>query len=266
MLENPGPALKGKNKRWRRRIVRLEQLVAGVRAVLAKRLATEHGYTKKKIAEALDLSPPAVTLYLTGRRAARVSEELLKNGKAMEYIEELIEKIRTKGSLTHSELYDAAFNILGILQADTKTRIIERHPGREEDETARLLKSLKERIQAEQESAEEFMKTAIELKNDLMRMIFRILASDCIRHADIIMTIVSAIEEKRTIHVDKLGMKRLSMLLEKEEKAHLQSLDDVKHLLPSGLITILIELVEDDERKHSKILKKIMELMGEQEA
>ncbi|RLG05439.1 MAG: hypothetical protein DRN65_06940, partial [Thaumarchaeota archaeon] len=124
----------------------------------------------------------------------------------------------------------------------------------------------KERIQAEQESAEEFMKTAIELKNDLMRMIFRILASDCIRHADIIMTIVSAIEEERTIHVDRLGMKRLSMLLEKEEKAHLRSLDDVKHLLPSGLITILIELVEDDERKHSKILKKIMELMGEQEA
>jgi len=264
MLEKSGRALKGKNQGEKKSVVRLERLVAGVRAVLAKRLATEYGYSKKMIAEALGLSPPAVTLYLAGKRAARISEELLRNGKAMEYIEGLIEKIRMKGSLTHPELYDAAFNILRILQADTKTRLVERYTEREEGETARLLRSLKERIQAEQESAEEFMKTAVELKSDLMRMVFRILASDCIRHADIIMTIVSAIEEEKAIHIDKLGMRKLSMLLEKEEKAHLQSLDDVKHLLPSGLITILIELIEDDERKHSKMLKKIMELMEEQ--
>ncbi|MCS7132636.1 MAG: hypothetical protein NZ918_02800 [Aigarchaeota archaeon] len=239
--------------------MRLESLVAGVRAVLAKRLATEHGYGNKKIAEALGLSLPAVTLYLKGRRAFHISKELLKNERAMKYIDGLIEKIKTKGPLTHAELYDAAFNIIGTLQAGVKSA--ERRPEPEDAEVAPLLKSLKERIQAEQESAEEFMRAAVELKSDFMRMIFRILASDCIRHADIIMTVVSAIEEERMIQVDKFAIKRLNTLVEKEEKAHLQSLDGVKHLLPSGLITVLIELIEDDERKHSKILKKIMKLV-----
>lgn len=259
MSESVNQALKRKSYGEKKEVVRLELLVAGIRAVLAKKLVAEHGYSKKRIAEALALSPPAVTLYLGGRRASQISEELLGNSKAMECIEELIEKIRMKGSLTHSELYDAAFNILRMLQADAK--LVEKYPEREKGEMAPLLRSLRERIQAEQESAEEFMKAAVELKSDLMRLVFRILASDCIKHADIITTIASAIEEERIIQVDKLAMKRLNMLLEKEEKAHLQSLDDVKHLLPSGLLTIVIELIEDDERKHSKILKRIMELM-----
>ncbi|MCF3652961.1 MAG: hypothetical protein L2C94_002135 [Aigarchaeota archaeon] len=40
-------------------------------------------------------------------------------------------------------------------------------------EVARILEFLRRRVQAEQESAEEFMRAAINLKDDLARMIFQ---------------------------------------------------------------------------------------------
>jgi len=101
------------------------------------------------------------------------------------------------------------------------------------------------------------------LRDDLARMIFRMIASDCIRHADILMTLISAIERRETIDVEQLKRLNLSKLLEKEEKAHVRSLEEVKSLLPSGLASILVELIQDDERKHSKILKRMTDLIEE---
>ena len=63
--------------------------------------------------------------------------------------------------------------------------------------------------------------------------------------------------------VDQLKNIDLSRLLEKEEEAHIRSLDEVKGLLPSGLASILVELIQDDERKHSKILRRILSLVRE---
>jgi len=38
-------------------------------------------------------------------------------------------------------------------------------------------------------------------------------------------------------------------------------LDEVKGLLPSGLASTLVELIQDDERKRSKMLRRILSLV-----
>ena len=242
--------------------MRLEEVLSGIRALIARELIMEYGYSKKRVAEALGLSQPAITLYLNGRRGAYSSRKISQNPIARRYIENLIEKILLRGSLSRSELYDAAFSLWRILEAEGfEERRMELAPSRGRDERSRLLQSLRERVQAEQESAEEFMRVAMSLKDDLTRMIFRMIASDCIRHADILMTLISAIDQGETVNIDQLKKIDLAKLVEKEESAHIRSLDEVKKLLPNGLASILVELIQDDERKHSKILKRIMSLL-----
>ena len=244
--------------------MRFEEVLAGIRAVLARKLITGYGFSRKKAAEALSLSQPAITLYLNGRRASDSSRKISENPIARRYVDGLIEKILLRGSLSKSELYDAALSLWRILEAEkVGEEGMELAPSKEEDERSKLLQSLRKRVQAEQESAEEFMRAAMSLKDDLTRMIFRMIASDCIRHADILMTLISAIEREELVSVDQLKNIDLSRLLEKEEKAHIRSLDEVKGLLPSGLASILVELIQDDERKHSKILRRILSLVRE---
>lgn len=244
--------------------MRFEEVLAGIRAVLARELIAGYGFSKKKAAEALNLSQPAITLYLNGRRASDSSRKISETSIARRYIDGLIEKILLKGSLSRSELYDAALSLWRILEAEEPGgEKMELAPSRKEDERSKLLQSLRERVQAEQESAEEFMRAAMSLKDDLTRMIFRMIASDCIRHADILMTLISAIERGELVSVDQLKNIDLSRLLEKEEKAHIRSLNEVKGLLPSGLAAILVELIQDDERKHSRILKRLKILLRE---
>jgi len=244
--------------------MRFEEVLAGIRAILARELIEGYGFSRKKAANALNLSQPAITLYLNGRRASDSSRKLSENPIARQYINGLIEKILLKGSLSRSELYDAALSLWRILESEkAEGGWVELAPEREEGKLSDLIRSLRERVQAEQESAEEFMRAAMSLRDDLARMIFRMIASDCIRHADILMTLISAIERRETIDVEQLKRLNLSKLLEKEEKAHVKSLEEVKSLLPSGLASILVELIQDDERKHSKILKRMTDLIEE---
>jgi hypothetical protein len=52
-------------------------------------------------------------------------------------------------------------------------------------------------------------------------------------------------------------------LLRKEEKAHIRSLEEVEKLLPEGFSTLLVEFIKSDEEKHSRVLRRIMNMMRE---
>jgi rubrerythrin len=140
---------------------------------------------------------------------------------------------------------------------------IEVVPSEVSGEVARVLEFLCRRVQAEQESAEGFMRAAISLGDDLARMIFRALASDCLRHAGILMTLISAIERGGAVDISQLKNVDVESLLRKEEKAHIRSLEEVEKLLPEGFSTLLVEFIKSDEEKHSRVLKRIMNMMRE---
>jgi len=240
--------------------MRVEEIASGIRAVLAMRLVRDHGFSRKRAAEALGTSQPTITLYLSNRRASEPARRIAASEAARRCLDELIEKILARGAISEGELYDAAFSIRRALEMDERVKII---PSAVSGETARILEFLRRRVQAEQESAEEFMRAAISLRDDLARMIFRALASDCLRHADILMTLISAIEGGGTIDLSQLRRVDVETLLRKEEEAHIESLEEVEELLPRGFSTLLVEFIKSDEEKHSKVLRMIMNLMRE---
>lgn len=240
--------------------MRIEEIVSGIRAILAMRLVRDHGFSRKRAAEILGTSQPTITLYLNKRRASSSVSKISASETAMHYLDELIEKILSRGMITEGELYDAAFSIRRTLEVNEGVKVV---PSMVSGETARILEFLRRRVQAEQESAEEFMKAAINLRDDLARMIFRALASDCLRHADILMTLISAIEGGGAIDLSQLRRLNIETLLRKEEEAHIESLEEVEKLLPEGFSMLLVEFIKSDEEKHSKVLKRIMSLMKE---
>jgi predicted transcriptional regulator len=240
--------------------MRIDEIVSGIRAVLAMRLVRDHGFSRKRAAEVLGTSQPTITLYLSERRASSSARRIMENEAARRYLDELIERILSRGVLKEGELYDAAFNIRRSLEVNEGVEVV---PSEVSGEVVGILEFLRRRVQAEQESAEEFMRAAINLRDDLARMIFRALASDCLRHADILMTLISAIEKGGAVDISQLRKVDVKSLLRKEEEAHIGGLGEVEKLLPEGFSTLLVEFIKSDEEKHSKVLRRIMGMIRE---
>ncbi|MDJ0269785.1 MAG: hypothetical protein NXY59_04430 [Aigarchaeota archaeon] len=237
--------------------LRAEKIIPGVRAVLARLLVEKYGLKKVEVARALGLSPQAVTQYLTGARAGDAAE-MLKHQQVLTLIEDLAAKIAARGGqLMQAEIIDLAFEIASIIQSKPEEEKAEAIPT---DVREKLLKTLRARLQAEQEAAELFMGVAAKMRNDLSRLLFRQIASDSIRHADIVMATISAIERGENTPVDFPEEKELKKLLENEETAHVHSLEDVRHLIQNDVIGLLIDSIEADEEKHAKILAKLISI------
>lgn len=235
--------------------MRAERLIPALRAWLARVLVEEYGFSRRGAAEALEISPAAVTHYLDGKRGKVPAE--LKRPEVERLLGELAAKAAARGGrISEAELYDLALTVASVLEESGGVRPEEV----EEKGRQTLLRILRERAQAEHEAAEEFMKAAVKLRSELTRMLFRQIASDSIKHADILTATISMLERGGDIRIDLPSRDELKSLLEKEEVAHIHSLDDVKQFLPHKLVKVLMESVEADERKHARILRSLMEL------
>lgn len=238
--------------------IRSEQLVPAIRAKMIKILVEKYSYSRRRASQILKVSPAAVTHYMSGRRGRLL--KFLDDPKASKLINEAVEKIISKGGkISEAEVYDLALTISSILEEEKKGEI---KYGLNQAKT-KLIRTLRERAQAEHEAAEKFMEAASKIDNEITRMIFRQIASDSIKHADMLMSTISILERGERIRIEVPKRTVLQSLLEKEEVAHVHSLDEVKSYLPHKLLKVLVESVEADERKHARILRSLIELAEE---
>jgi predicted transcriptional regulator len=233
-----------------------EKLVPGLRALLVRRLVERRGLKRKVAAQALGLSPSAVTQYMKGERAAE-QVKALSRPDVLQLVDDLCDRIALReGKMFQAEFFELIYEVSGLLQrkavAKTEADSFQRQ-GRE-----KLLTTLRGRLQAEQEAAELFMGVAVNLRNDLTRLLFRGVASDSIRHADIVMTIIGNIERDEPTDADLPDDSQLQKLLSYEETAHVHNLDAVKQFFPNRIITALLASIEADEQKHSDLLKHLL--------
>jgi rubrerythrin len=90
----------------------------------------------------------------------------------------------------------------------------------------------------------------------MVRLLFRQIASDSIRHADIVQAAIAAVE-KDVVDGPLPDPERLRQL-QLEEKGHSAGFEEVKKLLKSNVVKILLDSIEADEEKHDMILEKLM--------
>jgi len=236
-----------------------EEVIPGLRALIVKDLVERHGFTKKEAAEILGITPPAVTLYLQGKRAGDMAKLLRRRG-ALKLVKEFTDHIVERGGkISMPALYDLAFSAITLIEDKTIM-------GKEEksvidlrkDEAQRLLQLLRERFEIEQKSAEEFMRIASRLRNQALRMLIRMIARDCVKHADIMMLLMSAIESGGEMKIDLPDIELLDKLLSEEKSFHIYGLDEIRRLLPHKIFVLLIDCIADDEKKHERILKTLV--------
>ncbi|HDD66838.1 MAG TPA: hypothetical protein ENG52_04365 [Nitrososphaeria archaeon] len=235
-----------------------EEVIPGLRALIVKDLVERHGFSKKKAAEVLGITPPAVTLYLRGKRAGDMAKLLRRRG-ALRLVREFTDNMVERGGrVSMPALYDLAFSAITLIERKTTM-------GREEgvidlrkDEARRLLQLLRERFEVEQKSAEEFMRIASRLRNQAVRMLIRMIARDCMKHADIMMLLMSTIESGGEMKIDLPDMELLDKLLSEEKSFHVHGLGEIKKLLPHKLLSLLVDCIADDEKKHERILRSLV--------
>lgn len=239
-------------------MVSSEQVLSGLRAALARELVVAKGFSRAEVSRILGITPSAVTQYMAGTRGA--SDPLLTQSKTF------VSCVRQL-----SQTCPAAFRKHGFAGVETEMlrsakKIVDdvsRRPFRRKvpavlaDYSKRdhWLSVLRQRLNEEQRAAKENLAFADRSRDELVKSIFRQIATDSLRHADIVSSLISYVENPEDHAFLSLpSAASLEAMIKKEEGAGEADLTELKpHLGPAG--GLLIESVEADERKHLMLLK-----------
>ncbi len=231
-----------------------EEVIPTLRALIAIELIKTYGLKNAETARLLRVTPQAITQYLKGARALD-RKGLASDDRVRNMVREYAGKITfRKRPIQENELLDLAYEVFTFAGTDANKAV-----ATTEEAKAQALRILRTRLIAEQEAAELFLSEAIKAKDDMVRLLFRQVASDSIRHADIVQAAIAAVD-KGLGEGELPDPERLRQLQKHEERSHMHSFEEVKKMLKNNLVKILLDSIEVDEAKHDMILEKLISL------
>lgn len=228
-----------------------EKILPLLRARLAEKLI-EMGFRAKQIADVLNVTPAAVTQYLKGKRGKKLwdsgDELILKT-----LTDRAAQRIRSgPGPLEFVELLDTAYQ---VLSAKKGQRILETSENRQVGPES--IRILRQRLQLELRAAEKCLELANRTRDDYTKLFLRMIASDSIRHADIVSQLISWSGGNSEAGFEPPAREFLSELLAIEDKAGEASLTKVVKI-PNAAAMLLLESIDMDEEKHDTLVGKLM--------
>jgi len=121
-----------------------------------------------------------------------------------------------------------------------------------------LAKWLRLRVRAEQVAVTQCMRLAQRARDELTRTILRQIASDSLRHAEIVASLAGYIDRGVSgAFASGITRKEVEALIESERKAEAQADSELaRHL--QGTMAILVASMEADERKHAELLRGLL--------
>lgn len=236
-------------------IRREESLVPVIRAYLAMRLEHE-GFRVKEISDALKVTQPAITQYLKGKRG-KVSYTLNHvEGIVDPLAEKLVKRIRSGlGGLETLEVLETAHQLM-VMQG---AAIVPKHID-EADRNKESVNLLRERLQLELTAAEKYLELANRTPDEHTKLLLRLIASDSIKHGDIVSQIISWLEIRpRNSEFQAPDHALLEQMISLEDSAKEVNL---KKTVRTGhpVARLLLEWIDTDEAKHEKIVTSILRL------
>jgi len=238
-----------------KRVVRSEErLIPIIRAALAEKMA-EQGFRVKEIAGTLNVTQAAVTQYLKKKRGG--SPEGLESIEHL--IDPLVEKAikRTRsglGPIETVELLETARQVMIMSAGRSVTSSRSREPERNAS-----LALLRERLQLELSAAEKYLELANKTSDDHTKLLLRMIASDSIRHGDVVSQVISWLEAENRRKVELPGKELLETMLAMEDSAKEASLrESIK--VDHPVARLLLEWIDMDEAKHGKMVVKMLAL------
>jgi rubrerythrin len=210
----------------------------------------------KEISSVLKVTPAAVTQYLKGRRGNKLAQ--IRNHEQI--INALAEKAAHKirhgtGPLEIVELLDAGYQLLSATKGQ---RILEHGVERikEREQTALL----RERLQLELKAAQKCLDLANRTRDDYSKLLLRMIASDSIRHADIVSQLMSWLESGHQPEYEPPARELLNEMLAIEDKASESTLRKSVRI-PHAVAMLLLESIDMDEEKHDRVVGKMLKII-----
>jgi predicted transcriptional regulator/rubrerythrin len=229
---------------------------------LAAREGVEHlGLSSRRVAELLGLAPSAVSQYLSGKRLEKgfleFSTDEQAQAVARQAVERLIEAHGEERRRTRIVL-EAAAALAELSGPQGRPARVPTPSVSKPPPVRQLTKWLRLRVKAEQVAVTQCMRLAQRAGDELTRTILRQIASDSLRHAEIVASLAPYIERGVSgAYAAGITRKEVEALIEAERRAEAQADSQAaRHL--QGTMAILIASMEADERKHADLLRGLL--------
>ncbi len=231
-----------------------------MQAMVARELVDGFGLPERQVAAFLGIVPSAVSQYVSGKRMS---------GRLGRYVDD--ERARRIARRTAQQLMTGAGDARAVLEASialselfarrrTRSRA---EPGEPAPKVRREVpRWLRNRIAGEQTAVAECMRLAQRSRDELTRALFRQIASDSLRHAEIVASLAAYLDRGISSSVPT-GITRadVEQLIVREHEAEETSEEDLGPSL-GGVMRILWESMESDEKKHERLLQQLLVASG----
>ncbi|MCI4363956.1 MAG: hypothetical protein L3K13_06630 [Thermoplasmata archaeon] len=232
--------------------------VALAQAMIARELIEGLGLSTRRAAELLGVAPSAVSQYLTGHRRNQLLAEFGT-------IPSLTTIAHRAAVTLSSGAKSATPSILLVLEAAAKiaqeagVRDARSPPKRNVSSIdRRILRQLRDRVTTEQEAVTASMHLAQKARDELTRAVFRQIASDSLRHAEIVASLAVYLESGTNRSVAS-GVERsdVEAMILRENEAEKEGSEGMMGGL-GGVMKLLAQSMADDEKKHESLLRGLL--------
>lgn len=230
---------------------------------MAREGVEELGLSSRRVAELLGIAPSAVSQYLSGKRLGerflRVSTDNAARAIAREALEGLV-RANEEGRGPTRAILEHAAALAEAAEGPRRGSVLApvRSARRPATDLRQLAKWIRSRVKAEQVAVTECMRLAQRARDELSRAILRQIASDSLRHAEIVSSLAPYVDRGVTAaFAAGITRKEIEALIEGERRAEAQADTELAHHL-SGTMAILVASMEADERKHTELLRGLL--------
>jgi uncharacterized protein len=229
-----------------------------MQALVARELVQGLGLPERRAAALLGIVPSSVSQYLSGKRLGPAVQAYLGREEARAIARRTAQRL-VAGAAAPATVLEGAI-ALGERFAERPRR----HPGPPADglptELQRKVPTwLRHRIAGEQTAVAECMRLAQRSRDELTRALFRQIASDSLRHAEIVASLAGYLD-RGIASSAPTGITKadVAQLLRREHEAEATSEIDLGAQL-GGLMRILWDSMEADEKKHERLLQLLLD-------
>lgn len=229
-----------------------------LQGLVVRELVEDLGVSGRRAAELLGVAPSAVSQYLSGRRLRAVFPAFPARGEARRIAREVARRLLEMPSGRAAPpriLLEAAAELAertdGGRDLPRATEPDEGVPDRE------IIRALRQRVRGEQAAVTSCMQLAQKARDELTRAIFRQIASDSLRHAEIVTSLAAYLDRgTASAHASGISRRDVIRLIAKEKAAEEGGPDLTKWL--GGTMGLLATSMEADERKHDELLRGLL--------